>query len=56
MFTLRERIEIIVLIVIVVFGTPIAMSFGASQAQEDAKILYPYEIPKEVQRAMDQAK
>ena len=56
MFTLRERIEIVVLILIVIFGTPVAMSFGSKAAKEDAKILYPFEVPAEVKRAMDQQK
>ncbi len=54
MFTLRERIEIAILILVVLFGTPVAMVFGSRQAHEDAKILFPKELPAEVQRAIQQ--
>ena len=41
MFNAREKIEIIVMILIILFGTPVAIQLGITSAKMDAQILFP---------------
>ncbi len=41
MFNVREKVEIIVMIILILVGTPIAIKWGMTSARMDAKELYP---------------
>jgi hypothetical protein len=55
-FDLREKAEILVMIMIIVVGTPICVALGTSAAQADFKTLNPDETPAAIQQLMHEKK